>query len=169
MIHRAVSPLLKFVRCVHKIIFGTNVVAIKNVSGHMAGYAHGRLFRDPTTNQVPNCRPSKIMNFDIDFGRCTHLIPSSPKIPHLVPIFPGEQRVVRLLPKDVRERQFDRFQQNIDQTGAGLPRLVGIERPTEIRKRIEADEAQKQQDLAKQQGATHAYDPSSGRIIPSDA
>lgn len=73
------------------------------------------------------------------------------------------------LPKDVRERQFARFQQNIDQTGAGMPKMVGIERPKEIRQRIEADEAQKQQDQAKQQGATHIYDPGSGQIVPTDA
>jgi hypothetical protein len=74
-----------------------------------------------------------------------------------------------LLPKDVRERQFDRFQQNIDQTGAGLPKMVGIERPKEIRQRIETEETQKQADAAKQQGATHVYDPNSRRIIPADA
>src|SRR5260370_34392990 len=48
-----------------------------------------------------------------------------------------------LLPKEVRENQFDRFQQNIDQTGAGIPKIVGIERPTEIRQPIEAADAQK--------------------------
>jgi hypothetical protein len=77
-----------------------------------------------------------------------------------------------LLPKDVRERQFDRFQQNIDQTGAGLPKMVGIERPKEIKQRIETEEAQKQADAAKQtaqQGATHVYDPGSRRLIPADA
>src|SRR5439155_452086 len=30
-----------------------------------------------------------------------------------------------------RDAQFDRFQQNIDQTGAGLRKMVGIERPQE--------------------------------------
>lgn len=64
-----------------------------------------------------------------------------------------------LLPKDVRERQFDRFQQNIDQTGAGLPKMVGVERPKEIRQRIEAEEAQKQ-------GATHVYDPNEKKAVP---
>jgi hypothetical protein len=64
-----------------------------------------------------------------------------------------------LLPKDVRERQFDRFQQNIDQTGAGLPKMVGIERPKEIQQRIEAEEAQKQ-------GATHIYDPNQKKAVP---
>jgi hypothetical protein len=64
-----------------------------------------------------------------------------------------------LLPKDVQERQFDRFQQNIDQTGAGLPKMVGIERPKEIKQRIEAEEAQKQ-------GATHIYDPDQKKAIP---
>ncbi len=64
-----------------------------------------------------------------------------------------------LLPKDVREAQFDRFQQNIDQTGAGLPKMVGIERPKEIQQRIEAEEAQKQ-------GATHIYDPNQKKAVP---
>jgi len=64
-----------------------------------------------------------------------------------------------LLPKDVRESQFDRFQQNIDQTGAGLPKMVGIERPKEIQQRIEAEEAQKQ-------GATHIYDPNQKKAVP---
>jgi hypothetical protein len=64
-----------------------------------------------------------------------------------------------LLPKDVRESQFDRFQQNIDQTGAGLPKMVGIERPKEIQQRIEAEEAQKQ-------GATHVYDPNEKKAVP---
>jgi hypothetical protein len=64
-----------------------------------------------------------------------------------------------LLPKDVREAQFDRFQQNVDQTGAGLPKMVGIERPKEIQQRIEAEEAQKQ-------GATHVYDPNEKKAVP---
>ena len=64
-----------------------------------------------------------------------------------------------LLPTDVRERQFDRFQQNIDQTGAGLPKMVGIERPKEIQQRIEAEEA-------RNQGATHIYDPNQKKAVP---
>src|SRR5947208_15099636 len=44
-----------------------------------------------------------------------------------------------LLPKDVREAQFDRFQQNIVQTGAGVPKMVGDERPKEIHKRIDGE------------------------------
>src|SRR5260370_1237873 len=64
-----------------------------------------------------------------------------------------------LLPEDVREAQFDRFQQNIDQTGAGLPKMVGIERPKEIQQRIEAEEAQKQ-------GVTHIYDPNQKKAVP---
>src|SRR5438034_3171457 len=64
-----------------------------------------------------------------------------------------------LLPKDVREAQFDRFQQNIDQTGAGLPKMVGIERPKEIQQRIEAEEA-------RNQGATHIYDPNQKKAVP---
>jgi hypothetical protein len=64
-----------------------------------------------------------------------------------------------LLPKDVREAQFERFQQNIDQTGAGLPKMVGIERPKEIQQRIEAEEA-------RNQGATHIYDPNQKKAVP---
>src|SRR5438094_2395845 len=63
------------------------------------------------------------------------------------------------LPKSVRDAQFDRFQQNINQTGAGLPKMVGIERPKEIQQRIEAEEAQKQ-------GATHIYDPNQKKAVP---
>ena len=63
------------------------------------------------------------------------------------------------LPRSVRDAQFDRFQQNIDQTGAGLPKMVGIERPKEIQQRIEVEEAQKQ-------GATHIYDPKQKRAVP---
>jgi len=63
------------------------------------------------------------------------------------------------LPRSVRDAQFDRFQQNIDQTGAGLPKMVGVERPKEIKQRIEAEEAQKQ-------GATHIYDPNQKRAVP---
>ena len=67
-----------------------------------------------------------------------------------------------LLPKAVREKQFERFQQNIDQVGAGLPKLVGFDRPQEIRQRIEAEEAAKA-------GATHIYDPSSGQALPANS
>ncbi len=64
-----------------------------------------------------------------------------------------------LLPKDVREAQFERFQQNIDQTGAGLPKMVGIERPKEIQQRIETEEA-------RNQDATHIYDPNQKKAVP---
>src|SRR5881396_341851 len=64
-----------------------------------------------------------------------------------------------LLPKDVREAQFDRFQQNIDQTGAGLPKMVGIERPKEIQQRIEAEEA-------RNEGTTHVYDLNEKKAVP---
>jgi len=64
-----------------------------------------------------------------------------------------------LLPTDVRERQFDRFQQNIDQTGAGLPKMVGIERPKEIQQRIEAEEA-------RNEGTTHVYDLNEKKAVP---
>lgn len=67
-----------------------------------------------------------------------------------------------LEPRDVREKKFDRFQSNIDQTGAGLPKLVGIDRPQEIRQRIEAEEAKKD-------GATHIYEPNSRQAIPVDS
>lgn len=61
--------------------------------------------------------------------------------------------------RGVRDKKFERFQSNIDQTGAGLPKMVGIERPQEIRQRLEAEEA-------KNQGATHVYNPDSGNAEP---
>jgi hypothetical protein len=67
-----------------------------------------------------------------------------------------------LEPANVREKKFDRFQANIDQTGAGIPKLVGVDRPLEIRQKIEAEEAQKA-------GATHVYEPTSGQPIPADS
>jgi hypothetical protein len=66
-----------------------------------------------------------------------------------------------LEPRDVRERKFERFQANIDQTGAGLPKMVGVDRPQEIRQRIETEESKKA-------GATHVYEPGSGQTIPVD-
>ena len=62
----------------------------------------------------------------------------------------------------MREKQFERFQANIDQTGAGLPKMIGVDRPQEIRQRIEAEEAQRN-------GATHVYDPRSGQAIPANS
>lgn len=70
------------------------------------------------------------------------------------------QNIPTLLePKDVQEKKFERFQANIDQTGAGLPKLVGVDRPKEIRQRLEAEEAQKD-------GATHVYNPASATAEP---
>jgi hypothetical protein len=45
------------------------------------------------------------------------------------------------LPKAVRDKQFTRFQQNIDQTGAGLPKIPGIQTPQQIRQGIESEQA----------------------------
>lgn len=67
-----------------------------------------------------------------------------------------------LEPDDIREKKFDRFQQNIDQTGAGLPKMVGIERPSEIKTRIEKE-------AAANKGATHVYDADTGSAIPVGA
>lgn len=41
------------------------------------------------------------------------------------------------VPSNVREAQFDRFQRNIDQASSGLPVLPGVDRPADIRNRIE--------------------------------
>lgn len=65
-------------------------------------------------------------------------------------------------PSNVREKKFDRFQANIDQTGAGLPKMIGVDRPVEIRQRIEAEEAQRA-------GATHVYEPTASQTMPVDA
>jgi len=43
-----------------------------------------------------------------------------------------------LLPVNVRNMQLGRFQENIDQAGAGLPKLVGVPSPQEIRSKMEA-------------------------------
>lgn len=42
-----------------------------------------------------------------------------------------------ILPKNVRDIQLNRFQENIDQAGLGLPKLVGVPSPQEIRSKIE--------------------------------
>ncbi len=42
-----------------------------------------------------------------------------------------------LLPPNVRAKQLERFQENIDQAGLGLPKLVGVPSPQEIRSKIE--------------------------------
>lgn len=41
------------------------------------------------------------------------------------------------VPGDIREKQFDRFQRNIDQAASGIPRIPGIELPSDIRQKIE--------------------------------
>jgi len=43
-----------------------------------------------------------------------------------------------LLPVNVRNMQLGRFQENIDQAGTGLPKLVGVPSPQDIRNRIES-------------------------------
>src|SRR5205814_2025364 len=43
------------------------------------------------------------------------------------------------VPADIREKQFDRFQRNIDQASSGLPKIEGIEAPSDIRLRIEGE------------------------------
>lgn len=43
------------------------------------------------------------------------------------------------VPSDVREKMFDRFQRNIDQAASGIPKIPGIELPSDIRARIEGE------------------------------
>lgn len=42
------------------------------------------------------------------------------------------------VPADVREKQFERFQRNIDQAASGIPKIPGVDLPSEIRQRIES-------------------------------
>lgn len=63
------------------------------------------------------------------------------------------------LPKASRDAMLERFQQNVDQVSKNMPKMVGIERPQELRQRLEAEEAQKR-------GATHVYNPASGGAEP---
>ena len=43
------------------------------------------------------------------------------------------------IPADIREKQFDRFQRNLDQASSGLPKIEGVESPSNIRSRIEGE------------------------------
>lgn len=76
-----------------------------------------------------------------------------------------------LLDAKTRDIQFDRFQQNIDQAGAGLPKMLGIDTPGEIRKKIEgADQAQptkaKKGSSTVPWGMMHVYEPETKSMVP---
>ena len=43
------------------------------------------------------------------------------------------------VPGDIREKQFDRFQRNLDQAASGLPKIPGVEHPADIRARVEKE------------------------------
>lgn len=69
------------------------------------------------------------------------------------------------VPSDVREKMFDRFQRNIDQAASNIPKIPGVEHPSDIRARVEGQAvkaysaAQAAKGAARQQTKPSSYVP----------
>jgi hypothetical protein len=61
--------------------------------------------------------------------------------------------------KTTRDAMLNRFQENVDQVAKGLPLLPGVDRPADVRSRLEKEDAAKA-------GATHVYDPATATAKP---
>src|SRR6266566_4941555 len=101
---RCVPPVFNSLCSVHKVLFATDIVTVKNSASHVPGDSHCGLLRNSSPNHITNRRATEVMQQNRDLGGFAHIGPSNPEVSNRTTILPGEQCIVRLLALHARRK-----------------------------------------------------------------